>query len=235
MGHEPENTLVSFEKAIKFGLKMIEFDVYKCKSEDIVIIHDDTLNRTTNGSGYIWNKTLKELKGLKIKNNIKSSTSTSRSIGQEIPTLIEALNLIDRKCKVNIELKGKNTAKPVFEIIKRQIEEEKWKYSDFLISSFSKKEIIEFQKFTKKIKTAICIKKTSLEIIEFAKKEKLYSIHPGLKCVNEKFVNLAHKNNFKIYVWTVNEKDDFEKMKKIKVDGIFTNYPDKFLKNIKSK
>ena len=221
MGYKPENTLASFEKAIKFGSKMVEFDVYICKSGEVVIIHDDKVNKTTNGSGYVWDKTLKELKKLKIK---------SRSAGQEIPTLIETLDFINRKCKINIELKGKNTARPVYEIIKKFVEEKKYEYDDFLISSFNQIELLEFQKLTKKIKTGVCIVGIPTDYSKFAKKLKVSSIHPSLEFINKKFVTNAHKNNFKINVFTVNEKDDFERLKKMGVDGIFPNYPDKFIK-----
>lgn len=223
-GYEPENTLASFEKAIKLGAKMIEFDVYKCKSRDIVIIHDDKVNRTTNGSGYVWDKTLKELKNLKMKNNLSNSEE------QKIPTLIEALNFINGRCKMSIELKGENTAQPVYEIIKKFVEEKKYKYDDFLVSSFNQCELLEFQKLTKKIKTGVCIVGIPADYSKFAKKLNVSSIHPSLEFINKKFVSDAHKNKIKIYVWTVNEKDDFERLKKIGIDGIFTNYPDKFIK-----
>jgi len=95
MGYEPENTLRSFKKALDLKVDMIELDVYVCKSDELIVIHDDKVDRTTNGQGYVVNKTFEELRTLDAGKN------------EKIPTLSEVLNLVNRKAKLNIELKGK--------------------------------------------------------------------------------------------------------------------------------
>ena len=107
MGYEPENTLRSFKKALALKVDMIEFDVYVCKTGEVVVIHDDKVDRTTNGKGYVVQKTLQEL------------TSLDAGKGEKIPLLEEALDCINKKVQVNIELKGEGTAEPVYKIIQK--------------------------------------------------------------------------------------------------------------------
>ena len=140
MGYEPENTLRSFKKALELGVDMIEFDVYVCKSGELVVIQDDTLERTTNGKGLVIEKTLAELKELDAGKE------------EKIPTLEEIMDLADKKVKINIELKGDNTAKPVLNMIEKYVDEKGWKYDDFLVSSFNHNELKKFKELNPKIK-----------------------------------------------------------------------------------
>jgi glycerophosphoryl diester phosphodiesterase len=214
MGYEPENTLRSFQRAIDLRVDMIEFDVHLCKTGELVVIHDEKVNRTTNGRGLVADKTLSELKKLDAGN------------GEKIPTLEEVLNLIDRKVKVNIELKGPHTATPTLKIIQKYLNQG-WIYDDFLVSSFDSPELEIMRKRDKKINLAVAIDKDPLNYIQFSKDINAYSIHPIVKRTDQKFVELAHQNNLKVFVWTIKPKE-IKKMINLKVNGIFTNYPDKF-------
>ena len=99
-GHVAENTLASIQKAMELGADGIEIDVFRCFSGEIVVFHDKTLNKLTNGTGYIEKNTLSELKELKILGSTHS-----------IPTLEEVINSIGKDVFLNIELKGSNTSK----------------------------------------------------------------------------------------------------------------------------
>src|SRR3989344_1240689 len=143
MGYEPENTLLSFKKAIEVGADMIELDVHICKSGEVVVIHDDTVDRTTNGTGKVKEKTLTELKSLEgVKN-------------QRIPTLTEVLDFADKKIKFDIEIKGKKAAKPVCAIIDRYVEEKGWSYEDFIVSSFNHAELWKVKFINRDIKIGV--------------------------------------------------------------------------------
>src|SRR3989344_9380836 len=108
-GYAPENTLKSFQRAIDLGVDAIELDVQLCKSGELIVMHDNTVDRTTDGSGFIKKLKLKDLKKL------------DAGEGERIPTLEEVLNLVDRRVKVNIELKGPKTAKPALKLIDEYI------------------------------------------------------------------------------------------------------------------
>jgi glycerophosphoryl diester phosphodiesterase len=214
-GYAPENTLAAFRKALDLKVDTIEFDVHVCKSGEVVIIHDDTVDRTADGKGRVAKKNLKELKGLNIEKKNK------------IPTLEEALNFVDRRSKINIELKGKGTAKPVYKIISHYINKKGWERDDFYISSFSKKEIIDFRNEDGKFNLGYIISKKPLSLYKFAEKNKLYSLNISLKLATKKFIEKTQKKGFKVFVWTVNDKENIEKIKNLGADGIFSNYPDK--------
>ncbi len=104
-GHAPENTLDSFRKAVELECDMTELDVHVCASGEVVVIHDETLDRTTDGKGQVSDHKLSELKQLDAGN------------GEEIPTLAEVLMLLKDKVMLNIELKGLGTAKPVYDLV----------------------------------------------------------------------------------------------------------------------
>ncbi len=124
-----ENTIESIQKALEFGVDGIEIDVHVCASGELVVFHDFTLDRMTNGTGEIGKKTLSELKELRVDGHYK------------IPTLEEVLHIINKTCLLNIELKGRHTAAKTVEVIERYINQKGWKYSDFLVSSFPHHEL----------------------------------------------------------------------------------------------
>ena len=109
MGHAPENTITSIKKALMFDVDAIEIDVFRCLTGEIVVFHDKKLSKLTNGKGNIENKTLTELRKLKVMET------------DSIPTLEEVISVINGKVSLNIELKGKNTAKGVLDIMHKSV------------------------------------------------------------------------------------------------------------------
>ncbi len=213
-GYEPENTLSSFEKAISLGVDMVEFDVQKCKSGELVVIHDDTVNRTTNGKGKVEKLTLAQLKGLDC------------GKGQKIPTLEEVLDLVNRRVKVNIELKGKGIVEEVTEGVSFYFSKG-WIYHDFIVSSFYHEDIYELQKIDPNIPRGIITMGFSLKYLRSLESLKPYKIMHHYKSLTKKFLDASHKEGIDVYVWTGNNKKVYEKMKKIGADGVFSDYPDK--------
>src|SRR5688572_11377286 len=117
-GHLPENTLASFQKAIDLGVDGIELDVHLSKDGEILVIHDETIDRTTNGKAIVKQHSLDVLKTYRIDHQF------------EIPTLAEVFDLVNRKCLVNVELKVGETAKPVVDLIEKYVLEKGWEYTD---------------------------------------------------------------------------------------------------------
>lgn len=222
MGYEPENTLKSFEKAIELGVEMIELDVYALKDGSLVVFHDHTVNRTTNGTGYITEKTLTEIKSLEV------------GSGEKIPTLQETLNVVDKRIKINIELKGEGTAKPVAEVINEYVRSKSWTYEHFLISSFNHPELHTFKSLVPEIKIGALTATIPLDYAKYAEHLDAFSVHPSVEFVNKAFVDDAHRRGFKVFVYTVNDLDEFDYMERIGVDGVFSNKPD-LLSNYKNK
>ena len=212
--YKPENTLSSFQKAIELGADMIELDVHRCKTGEIVVIHDFTLGRTTSGKGLVKTKTLEQLKSLNIKKE------------EKIPTLQEVLDLVHHCIKINIELKGKKTAQPVLALIDEYVLHRGWDYNDFLISSFDYTQLQEIRKLNTTLKIGVLWARFPLRWLQKALAVHAYSVHSLYSKTTLKLVEKAHQHNLKVFVWTVNQKKDIEKMKTMGVDGIISNHPD---------
>jgi len=224
-GYAPENTLKSFQKAIDLGVDMIELDVQLCKTGELVVIHDDTVDRTTDGSGFIKKLKLKDLKKLDAEK------------GERIPTLEEVLDLVNRRVRVNIELKGPKTAKPVMKLIEEYVKKKEWNIDDFIISSFSRRELKKARAINPFIQMGFLISRFRLLDhwwLGFAEKIKASFIGPSLKITSKRLIRKAHKHGLRVYVWTVNESTDIERMRKWGADGVFSNFPDRIDKQSKT-
>lgn len=216
-GYAPENTLASFKKALELGVDMVEFDVYLCKSGEVVVIHDDTVDRTTNGTGFINDLTLKQLKQLDIDN------------GEKVPTLQEVLDCIDRKCIVNIELKGPHTALPVAKIIHEYITHKGWQYKDFLISSFDHQQLAVTKSIDPNLRIGLLLHALSVHLPHIGQQFGAYSLHVNSESTTQEFVDDTHKSGLKFFVYTVNNPEEIAYIKSLGVDGIFSDYPDRIV------
>jgi glycerophosphoryl diester phosphodiesterase len=216
MGHETENTISSIEKALELKVDMIEIDVFKIASGEIVVFHDDTVERLTNGTGNVEDYSWEELQKLVVTGNHK------------IPLLSAVLDVIDKKVPLNIELKGAGTAKDVNVALQKYIKEKDWKLDDFLISSFNWEELKIMRQVNNDVAIAILIEEANpLEALTIAKELKAVAINPDYEKLDAEIANQIHAAGFKIYPWTVNEPQAIINMKKIGVDGVFTNFPER--------
>ncbi|WP_339625251.1 glycerophosphodiester phosphodiesterase family protein [uncultured Maribacter sp.] len=215
MGHETENTLPSIQKAIDLGVDMIEIDVFKIKSGEIVVFHDNTVDRLTNGPGSIEEYNILELKKLIVNG------------GHQIPMLQDVLKLIDNKVALNIELKGAGTADRVNFIMDYYINKKNWSPANFIISSFNWDELKEMRRLNPDVAIAVLTEENPIDAIPIAKELKAVAINPYFKKLDLEVANQIHAAGFKIYTWTVNEPKDIDAMKKIAVDGIITNFPER--------
>lgn len=212
-GYEPENTLAAFRRAVDMSADMIEFDVHVLASGEVVIMHDLRVDRTTNGRGYVAHYRFEELRGL------------DAGKGEVIPTLHEALDIIDRQVPVNIELKGPHTAAPVADILRNYLDKG-WLPADFLVSSFNHWELLRFKQQMPMIDVAALSGDVPLGYALFAEELGAVAVNPGDEFVSPEYVTDAHQRGMSVYVWTVNDPEEIERMHAIGVDGIFTNYPD---------
>ena len=208
-GYVAENTLASFQKAIDLGCDGIELDVHLSKDQKVIVIHDETINRTTTGKGFVNDFTSSELNQFGIS------------------TLEEILNLIDKKCFVNVEIKDNKASKFVLEILQRYILEKKWNSNLFQISSFDWNILQLCQLENKTISLGVLTEDSIDDAITFAKKIKAYSINPYFKLLDVENVQLIHENGFKIYPWTVNQPEDITFVKLLNIDGIISDFPDR--------
>ncbi|MFX1279019.1 MAG: glycerophosphodiester phosphodiesterase [Promethearchaeota archaeon] len=211
----PENTLKAFKIAIELKADYIELDVQESKDGFLVVAHDEDLNRITGVDGLIKDLTLGELKALNF------------GEGEKIPTLQEVIELIKGKIALNCEIKVKNISNKVIALFnKYQIADQ------VVVSSFLHDELLKIQKVDPKIKLASLeprqygkkfnwdVKK---EMIQFCIDYKLFAINPIYFLIDQQFVEFAHRNDIKIFPWTVDSEPSIRKLIKYGVDGIITN------------
>lgn len=215
MGHAPENTVFSVQKALTFGVGGIEIDVFRCQSGEIVVFHDQILNKLTNGSGKIEEKTLQQLNALQV-------------MGSEpIPTLDKIINVINGSTRLNIELKGKNTAEGVYKIMKKAIENGRWKANQLFVSSFDWDELREFKKRTSEFGIAVITDKNPLDAIPVARDLDAFAINPKHSHLTQKIINEIHSEGFEIHTWTVNDTTRIQELTSWGADAIITDFPDR--------
>tara|TARA_R110002049_G_scaffold279949_3_gene459162 strand:+ start:21770 stop:22456 length:687 start_codon:yes stop_codon:yes gene_type:complete len=213
-GHITENTLESIQRALDLGVDGIEIDVHLCASGELVVFHDFTLDRMTDGTGEISKYTLKELKKLKVKGCF------------QIPTLAQVLLLIKNKCLLNIELKGQNTAKEACRLIDFYVEKKGWNYSNIILSSFQPHLLETAYKINDKIPLGLLTDTDLDKAASFAETIKAISIHADFTMLTKE--NVAKlKENFKVFTYTVNNLKPLKRIKSYEVDGIISDYPDR--------
>ncbi|NVJ68621.1 MAG: glycerophosphodiester phosphodiesterase [Gammaproteobacteria bacterium] len=219
-GLAAENTLQSFRKALELGVDGIEFDVRFCgKGDDkaLVVFHDKKVNRTTNGKGKLKNYSFDDLR--------KLDASCGRESGEVVPTLPEVCELIGETALINIELKGKGTAQAVMEYLLSK--KNTIPLNRFIISSFKFKELKKVRTLSKEVKIGVLAERNYKSALAFSQKIVAYSFHSYVKNIKQKHIDKARKLGLKSYVFTVNLEKDFERLKNWKVDGVFTDFPDR--------
>jgi glycerophosphoryl diester phosphodiesterase len=215
MGYAPENTLGSFAKALELGVDGIELDVHVCKSGEVVVIHDERIDRTTNGKGLVKEMTLQELKGL------------DAGKGERILTLQEVLDFVDRRAFIDIELKAEGISDSVAHIMRKYIQERGWKNGGFMISSFDHHELKRCHDVLPDIPFGPILAAKPLDYARMAQDMKAEAIMPFFEFLDKNFVQDAHQRGLKVITWTVNRLDDIKKVLDMGVDGIISNFPDR--------
>jgi glycerophosphoryl diester phosphodiesterase len=206
--YEPENTIRSFKKAIEISVDAVELDVRETKDGQLIVIHDPDVKRTTDGNGLVSELTLKEIKGF----------STEK--GEKIPTLEEALDFLDKKVKVLIELKEAGVEKEVLALV-----HEKRLEKNVIVTSFLEDALRKVRELDKDIETGLIYArhKNPLKAALELKAQYLVAFYRFTHTAN---VQKAHENGLKVIVWTVNTPEEAAEMAKKGVDGIASDKPD---------
>jgi glycerophosphoryl diester phosphodiesterase len=207
---EPENTLRSFGRGIELGVDAVELDVRKTKDRAVVVIHDDKVDRTTDGRGLVKELTLKEIKGFKIEG------------GERVPTLGEALDFLKGKVKVLIELKEEGLEEGVLESIK-----ERGMLDDVIIISFHEGALRRVRELDAEVATGLLYVRHR-KPLESALELKAGYLLPLYRFTHSADVRKAHEAGLKVIVWTINTPKQATTYKQKNVDGITTDNPNIF-------
>lgn len=211
-GHFPENTLMAFQAALDAGCQAIELDVYALQNQ-LVVIHDRQLARTTNGKGNLEDHTLESLSAL------------DAGHGESVPTLWQVLQLVANKVLLNIELKGADTAELLIALLKKAQQELQLDLSTVVVSSFNHRVLQQLRKLHATLALGVLIAHRPFDNAAIASLLDACCLNCDRGFVDAELVADAHKRGVKVYVYTVNEAREANELAKIGVDGIFCNYP----------
>jgi len=238
-GLRPDNTLSAFEHAVAMGVDVLEMDIHTTADGVPVVMHDDTVDGTTNGTGPIHSFTLAELKELDAGYNWTSDdgqTYPYRGQGITVPTMEEVFAAFPGM-PMNIEIKQ---AEPSMVPTFCQLIRDYGRTDQVLVASFHEETMAEFREECPEVATStgksevIVLFATSKVLVEAAwsppaSAAQVPEYEGSLHVITPRFIDAAHHRGLEVHAWTINDEADMQRMIDLGVDGIITDYPDRLL------
>lgn len=226
-GYAPENTLEAFELAVRQGAYGVELDVHITADGYLVVAHDETVNRCSNGEGLIARMTLRELKALRFNKTFPAYANAT------IPTFREVLEVLrPAGLHVNVELKNSLIDYPDLE--RRCVEEAAaaGMLERMLFSSFNHHSMLRMKRLDKSLRCGLLYECTMVEPWNYAVSLGMDALHPHFSevLVPGGECEAAHAAGLEVNPWTVNDEEDLRRVIAAGADRIITNYPDRALR-----
>lgn len=230
-GYYPENTMISFEKAIEMGCSGIETDVQMTSDGELVLIHDEMVNRTTNGTGFVKDYSFRNLRKLDAGSWFKSKYKNNRIPAAEELILLAKQNdiIINFEIKTGLVMYPNIEEKLIDLICKHNMQDK------VILSSFNHYSMVTCKEIKENIKTGLLYMEGLYKPEIYCKNVGADAIHPPFYAVNEDIVNEAKKEGILVNPYTVDEEVYMQVLIMSGVDGIITNYPDRLNKLLGGK
>jgi len=207
--YEPENTLRAIKRALGYVVDMVEVDIRETRDGQIVVIHDETLERTTNGRGYVHEMSFSDLRKL------------DAGKGERIPTLQEVIDLVKGRVGLIVELKDLRTIEKVAEILG-----ENNFVDQTMVTSFIHSAVKRIKELNPQLKTGVIFRSAPVKPSQLALDANANALFPYYKYVTTRMIDDAHSNRLAVHVWTVDTREEMEHYVRMGVDGVVTNKPD---------
>lgn len=221
-GHAPENTLVSFRKAVEFGVDGVEFDIHRTADGHLVVIHDPLLGRTTNGTGAIREQSLAYLQSLDA-----GSWKGEQFAGERVPTLAEVAEATGPNCKLFIELKAGSLHYPGIEAdLVREIHR-LGIAGRAQVSSFDHQALQRLRQLDADLPTAMLFECNLVDPVGVARTCGVNALHPLYYWVTPELMKAAKLAGLAVHTWTVNDLPTMAALRAAGVDGIMSDFPDR--------
>lgn len=212
-GEQPENTLIGIKKAIEAGVDGVEIDVHLTKDNKLVVIHDDTVDRTTNGQGKVLDFTLEEIRKL------------DAGKGEKIPTLQEVIDIIKQSgIELVIEIKCENAEQDVAEAIEKNNIIEKT-----IVKSFNHRIVKKVKEINDKIKTACLLAGLPVHAYRLLEDAKADVLSINFRTVDKELIDECHEHGCHVFIWNIDDKEELKKFIDMGADYIGTNFPSKII------
>lgn len=214
----PENTLAAFREALTAGAEMIELDIQRTRDGELVVIHDTSIDRTTDGKGRIRELTLAE-----IRSHDAGSWFSPAFAGEKVPTLAEVIDLERGRAVLNIELKSSFLIEPGFEEALLDCLRRENFLDQVIISSFDHFSLRLVKELNPKVRTGALYMALTGIAVDMARWARSDALHPYYLFVTPDLVREAHQAGLKVYTWTVDSPEAAKYLLKAGVDGIMSN------------
>ncbi len=212
----PQNSIESIEHSLNLGVDAIEIDIWHIEGK-LLVTHDGRLGGALPGSGPLLQQPLEQLKKLKLRN------------GEAVPFLHDILNKVRDGILLNIEIKNPGTALPLIQALENYREASGNTLDNIVVSSFNHQELFTLMKNKKEIKRGVLIKDIPIDYAACCDALGAYSFHTHVSYTTADLVKDAHKRGLQHWVHTGNFEDEWQSMLDIGVDGVFTDFTEKFM------
>jgi glycerophosphoryl diester phosphodiesterase len=224
--YAPENTFAAFDLAIQMGASHLELDVHFTRDSHIVVIHDETVDRTTDGTGPVTSHTLAALKALDA-----GSWFEGKFSGERIPTFGEVLQRYKGRVHIHTEIKGHSAglSQQTVDLVRRHGMEER-----VTITSFQKARLEETRAHAPELPIGWLVAEVTDAVIAQARVMRLTQICPRANTVTPELVHRLHAEGFVVRAWGVATEDLMRQVVKAGADGMTVNFPDKLVAHLNS-
>lgn len=220
----PENTLAAFQAALEAGADGIELDVTRCATGEIVVLHDDTVDRTTDGTGPVSALAFGALRELDA-----GAWFSARYAGERIPTLAEVLDAVGGRLRINIEIKGRAWRGDGIEAEIAEMVRARGLASSVIISSFNPWALARMKRAAPSLACALLYASLTAHLDLGPSLAhhllRVEAVHPHLRLVTPFYIARAQRHGLRVNVWTVNEEAEMRRLTALGVDGIITDHP----------
>jgi len=222
MGLAPEHTMVSFAKGFELGADMLELDIHVTRDDQLAVMHDGDVSRTTNGTGHIKNMTLAEIK--KLDAGVKFD---ARFSGERVPSLNEVLEYAKGRIQLAIEIKGDPLPTPGIEEKLVKLLREYKMLDDVVAISFHHIAVKRVKELEPRIMTGILYTGMPVDPLAAARAAKSDSLRPSWQYWTPELVKQAHDAGLVAHSWIANDEELMSYLVSMGIDSIGTNYPDR--------
>ncbi|WP_370933746.1 glycerophosphodiester phosphodiesterase [Amycolatopsis sp. cg13] len=210
-GHAPENTLASIRKAIGFGVDLVEIDVQATRDGQLVVFHDKLLDRVTGATGYLWDFDLARLR------------AEVRVAGEQIPLLSEVCELVrDSSVRLMVEILDPATAKAVLATVSEILPADQ-----FLVASFHHDTVRELVAQHPGLEAIALVEGAPVDPVRMARDCGAHCVGLGFESIQPEKVAALQEASISVFAWTVNDPREIERARRLGVDGIISDYPDR--------
>ncbi len=221
-GHAPENTMAAFRKALEMGAEAVELDVHLSLDGKLVVVHDEDLKRVAGVKIPVGAMTAKELSGMDV-----GSWFDGRFKSEGVPLLEDVFDLCEGRAEIHVELKKGSKLYPGIEEKTLELIARRKAHKTTLVSSFDHAALKTLRKLDERVRIGYLMGATpALKAFPEMRALKAESLNCSLWQADRLKVGMARRRGLKVLVYTVNTQAQLDKLKRLGVDGVFSNFPE---------